>query len=57
LEAFVGGYSVVVKDAPPFAIIRVIMQNVTALKDRPAPWIFEEAIEKLHHAYHLFSAS
>ena len=54
-EAFVGGYSVVVKDAPPFAVIqgnhakcyglnRVGMRRRGYLKD---------TIEKLHHAFHL----
>jgi UDP-N-acetylglucosamine acyltransferase len=55
VEAFVGGYSVVVKDAPPFAIIqgnhakcyglnRVGMKRKGYAKD---------VIEKLHRAYHL----
>lgn len=56
LEAFVGGYSVVVKDAPPFAIIqgnhaKCYGLNKVGLKRRGYS---KETIEKLHHAYHLF---
>lgn len=56
LEAFVGGYSVVVKDAPPYAIIqgnhaKCYGLNKVGLKRRGYP---KETIEKLHHAYHLF---
>lgn len=55
LEAFVGGYSVVVKDAPPFAIIqgnhaKCYGLNKVGLKRRGYS---RETIEKLHHAYHL----
>lgn len=55
LEAFVGGYSVVVKDAPPFATIqgnhaRCFGLNRVGMKRRGYP---RETIEKLHHAYHL----
>ena len=55
LEAFVGGYSVVVKDAPPFAIIqgnhaKCYGLNKVGLKRRGYT---KETIEKLHHAYHL----
>jgi UDP-N-acetylglucosamine acyltransferase len=55
LEAFVGGYSVVVKDAPPFAIIqgnhaKCYGLNKVGLKRKGYP---KETIEKLHHAYHL----
>jgi UDP-N-acetylglucosamine acyltransferase len=55
LEAFVGGYSVVVKDAPPFAVIqgnhaRCYGLNRVGMKRRGYP---RGAIEKLHHAYHL----
>ena len=55
LEAFVGGYSVVVKDAPPFAIIqgnhaKCYGLNKVGLKRRGYA---RETIEKLHHAYHL----
>lgn len=55
LEAFVGGYSVVVKDAPPFAVIqgnhaKCYGLNRVGMKRRGYP---KEAIEKLHHAYHL----
>ena len=54
-EAFVGGYSVVVKDAPPFAIIqgnhaKCYGLNKVGLKRRGYS---KETIEKLHHAYHL----
>ena len=54
-EAFVGGYSVVVKDALPFAIsqgnhAKCYGLNRVGLKRRGyAP----ETIKKLHHAYHL----
>jgi UDP-N-acetylglucosamine acyltransferase len=55
LEAFVGGYSVVVKDAPPFATIqgnhaRCFGLNRVGMKRRGYA---KETIEKLHHAYHL----
>ncbi len=55
LEAFVGGYSVVVKDAPPFAVIqgnhaKCYGLNKIGLKRRGYS---KETIEKLHHAYHL----
>ena len=55
LEAFVGGYSVVVKDAPPFAIIqgnhaKCYGLNRVGMKRRGYS---RETIEKLHHAYHL----
>lgn len=54
-EAFVGGYSVVVKDAPPFAVIqgnhaKCYGLNKVGLKRRGYS---KETIEKLHHAYHL----
>jgi UDP-N-acetylglucosamine acyltransferase len=54
-EAFVGGYSVVVKDAPPFAIIqgnhaKCYGLNRVGMKRRGYS---RETIEKLHHAYHL----
>lgn len=54
-EAFVGGYSVVVKDAPPFATIqgnhaRCFGLNRLGMKRRGYT---KETIEKLHHAYHL----
>ena len=54
-EAFVGGYSVVVKDAPPFAIIqgnhaKCYGLNKVGLKRRGYS---KATIEKLHHAYHL----
>jgi len=55
LEAFVGGYSVVVKDAPPYAIIqgnhaKCYGLNKVGLKRRGYS---KETIEKLHHAFHL----
>jgi UDP-N-acetylglucosamine acyltransferase len=55
LEAFVGGYSVVVKDAPPYAIIqgnhaKCYGLNKVGLKRRGYS---KDTIEKLHHAYHL----
>ncbi len=55
IEAFVGGYSVVVKDAPPFATIqgnhaRCFGLNRVGMKRRGYA---KETIEKLHHAYHL----
>lgn len=55
LEAFVGGYSVVVKDAPPFATIqgnhaKCYGLNRLGMKRRGYP---RETVQKLHHAYHL----
>lgn len=55
LEAFVGGYSVVVKDAPPFAIIqgnhaKCFGLNKVGMRRRGYP---KDTIEKLHHAFHL----
>jgi len=55
LEAFVGGYSVVVKDAPPFAIIqgnhaRCFGLNRLGMRRRGYA---KDTIEKLHHAFHL----
>jgi UDP-N-acetylglucosamine acyltransferase len=54
-EAFVGGYSVVVKDAPPFAVIqgnhaKCYGLNKVGLRRRGYA---KETIEKLHHAFHL----
>lgn len=59
LEAFVGGYSVVVKDAPPFAIIQgnhatCFGLNRVGMRRRGYP---KDTIAKLHHAYHLFLSS
>ena len=59
LEAFVGGYSVVVKDAPPFAIIqgnhaKCFGLNRVGMKRRGYG---RETIEKLNHAYHLLLSS
>ena len=58
-EAFVGGYSVVVKDALPFAIsqgnhAKCYGLNRIGLKRRGYS---KETIEKLHRAYHLLLAS
>jgi len=55
LEAFVGGYSVVVKDAMPFATIqgnhaKCYGLNRVGMKRRGYE---RETIEKLHRAYHL----
>jgi UDP-N-acetylglucosamine acyltransferase len=54
-EAFVGGYSVIVKDALPFAIsqgnhAKCYGLNKIGLKRKGYA---KETIEKLHHAYHL----
>lgn len=54
-EAFVGGYSVVVKDALPFAVIqgnhaKCYGLNRVGMKRRGYP---KETIEKLNHAFHL----
>src|SRR5215212_3742397 len=58
-EAFVGGYSVVVKDALPFAIsqgnhAKCYGLNKVGMKRRGYA---KEIIEKLHHAYHLLLSS
>ena len=55
LEAFVGGYSVVVKDAPPFATIqgnhaKCYGLNTLGMKRRGYS---KEAIQNLNHAFHL----
>lgn len=55
LEAFVGGYSVIVKDALPFAVsqgnhAKCYGLNRLGLKRRGYP---KETVEKLHRAYHL----
>jgi UDP-N-acetylglucosamine acyltransferase len=54
-EAYVGGYSVVVKDALPFALsvgnhAKCYGLNITGMKRRGYP---EEVIKTLHHAFHL----
>ncbi len=59
LEAFVGGYSVVVKDAPPFAIIqgnhaKCYGLNTLGMKRRGYS---REAISKLHNAFRLLLSS
>ena len=56
---FVGGYSVVVKDALPFAIsqgnhAKCYGLNRVGMKRRGYS---KETIEKLHHAYHLLLSS
>jgi UDP-N-acetylglucosamine acyltransferase len=58
-EAFVGGYSVVVKDALPFAVsqgnhAKCYGLNRLGMKRRGYA---KETIEKLHHAYHLLLSS
>lgn len=58
-EAFVGGYSVVVKDALPFAIsqgnhAKCYGLNRLGMKRRGYS---KDTIEKLHHAYHLLLSS
>jgi UDP-N-acetylglucosamine acyltransferase len=58
-EAFVGGYSVVVKDALPFAIsqgnhAKCYGLNRVGMKRKGYP---KETIEKLHHAFHLLLSS
>ena len=59
VEGFVGGYSVVVKDAMPFATIqgnhaKCYGLNRVGMKRRGYP---KEVIEKLHHAFHLLLSS
>ncbi len=54
-EAYVGGYSVVVKDALPFALTvgnhaRCYGLNITGMKRREYP---RAVIDSLHHAFHL----
>jgi UDP-N-acetylglucosamine acyltransferase len=54
-EAFVGGYSVVVKDAMPFAVIqgnhaKCYGLNRVGMRRRGYA---KDVIEKLHHAFHL----
>jgi UDP-N-acetylglucosamine acyltransferase len=58
-EAFVGGYSVVVKDAMPFAIIqgnhaRCFGMNKVGMKRKGYS---KETIEKVGHAFHLLLSS
>ncbi|MDM7920970.1 MAG: acyl-ACP--UDP-N-acetylglucosamine O-acyltransferase [Pyrinomonadaceae bacterium] len=58
-EAFIGGYSVVVKDAPPYAIIqgnhaRCFGLNKVGMKRRGYS---QETIDALHHAYRLLLSS
>jgi len=58
-EAYVGGYSVVVKDALPFALTvgnhaRCYGLNITGMKRRGYA---RETINSLHHAFHLLLSS
>lgn len=58
-EAFIGGYSVIVKDAPPFAICqgnhaKCYGLNVIGMRRRNYP---KDTIDKLHHAYYLLLSS
>src|SRR5215211_2826786 len=58
-EAYVGGYSVVVKDALPFALTvgnhaRCYGLNTVGMKRRGYP---QETIEALHHAFRLLLSS
>jgi UDP-N-acetylglucosamine acyltransferase len=58
-EAYIGGYSVVVKDALPFALTvgnhaRCYGLNVTGMKRRGYS---REVINALHHAFHLLLSS
>src|ERR1041385_4148845 len=58
-EAYVGGYSVVVKDALPFALTvgnhaRCYGLNTVGMKRRGYP---QETLEALHHAFRLLLAS
>ncbi len=58
-EAYIGGYSVVVKDALPFALTvgnhaKCYGLNVTGMKRRGYT---REIIETLHHAFHLLLSS
>jgi len=55
VEAFIGGYSVVVKDAPPYGVIqgnhaKCYGLNKVGMKRRGYS---KETIDKLNHAYHL----
>src|SRR5256885_5331607 len=59
LEAFVGGYSVVVKDAMPFAIIQgnhAKCYGLNKLGVRRRGYS-KDAIENLNHAFHLLLSS
>src|SRR5213075_1561126 len=58
-EAYVGGYSVVVKDALPFALTvgnhaKCYGLNTVGMKRRDYP---QETIEALHHAFRLLLSS
>jgi UDP-N-acetylglucosamine acyltransferase len=58
-EAYIGGYSVVVKDALPFALTvgnhaRCYGLNITGMKRRKYS---QQTIKALHHAFHLLLSS
>jgi UDP-N-acetylglucosamine acyltransferase len=58
-ESYVGGYSVIVKDALPYALTvgnhaRCYGLNTTGMKRRGYS---EEVIKNLHHAFHLLLSS
>jgi UDP-N-acetylglucosamine acyltransferase len=58
-EAYIGGYSVVVKDALPFALTvgnhaKCYGLNITGMKRRGYS---DEVIKSLHHAFHLLLSS
>ncbi|HYO62351.1 MAG TPA: acyl-ACP--UDP-N-acetylglucosamine O-acyltransferase [Pyrinomonadaceae bacterium] len=58
-EAYIGGYSVVVKDALPYALTvgnraRCYGLNTTGMKRRNYP---DETVRALHHAFHLLLSS
>src|SRR5256884_8042171 len=58
-EAYVGGYSVLVQDALPFALTvgnhaKCYGLNITGMKRRGYS---DEVIQTLHHAFHLFLSS
>ncbi len=58
-EAYIGGYSVVVKDALPYSLTvgnhaRCYGLNMTGMKRRGYP---REVIDHLHHAFHLLLSS
>ena len=58
-EAFIGGYSVVVKDAPPFAIVQGNHAKCYGLNKVGAKrrGYSRETIDKLNHAFHLLLSS
>lgn len=58
-EAFIGGYSVVVKDAPPFAIVQGNHAKCYGLNKVGAKrrGYSRETLDKLNHAFHLLLSS